>query len=184
MRIETPRLLLRPLEEADLTAFSTYVLDAELSRMYGLPTNMDHDTAAKIFHAFLQGGMTSALVLRETGCMIGHLMVVPPELPAEAMTRLDGKQGVTLAYAVAPGHQRQGLAFEALSAAIGLHVPLLEIDDVLDVYATVTEEVSKEQIDTDVDGTTRRSSGGSSGQHSSGHDGSGHDSSGGSSSGR
>ena len=119
MRIETPRLLLRPLEEADLTAFSTYVLDAELSRMYGLPTNMDHDTAAKIFHAFLQGGMTSALVLRETGCMIGHLMAVPPELPAEAMTRLDGKQGVTLAYAVAPGHQRQGLAFEALSAAIG-----------------------------------------------------------------
>ena len=119
MRIETPRLLLRPLEEADLTAFSTYVLDAELSRMYGLPTNMDHDTAAKIFHAFLQGGLTSALVLRKTSCMIGHLMAVPPELPAEAMTRLDGKQGVTLAYAVAPGHQRQGLAFEALSAAIG-----------------------------------------------------------------
>ena len=119
MRIETPRLLLRPLEEADLTAFSTYVLDAELSRMYGLPTNMDHDTAAKIFHAFLQGGLTSALVLQKTSCMIGHLMVVPPELPAEAMTRLDGKQGVTLAYAVAPGHQRQGLAFEALSAAIG-----------------------------------------------------------------
>lgn len=119
MRIETPRLLLRPLEEADLAAFSTYVMDAELSRMYGLPTNMDHNTAAKIFHAFLQGGMTSALVLRETDCMIGHLMAVPPELPAEAMTRLDGKQGVTLAYAVAPGHQRQGLAFEALSAAIG-----------------------------------------------------------------
>lgn len=119
MRIETPRLLLRPLEEADLASFSTYVMDAELSRMYGLPVGMDHDTAAKIFHAFLRGGKTSALVLRETGCMIGHLMAVPPELPAETMTRLDDKQGVTLAYAIAPGHQRQGLACEALSAAIG-----------------------------------------------------------------
>lgn len=119
MRIETPHLLLRPLVEADLAAFSSYVMDAELSRMYGLPMNMDHDTAAKIFHAFLQGGMTSALVLRETGCMIGHLMAVPPELPAETLTRLDGKQGATLAYAVAPSHQRLGLAFEALSAAIG-----------------------------------------------------------------
>ncbi|MBQ8312848.1 MAG: GNAT family N-acetyltransferase [Clostridia bacterium] len=118
MRIETPRLLLRPLEEADLTAFSAYVMDATLSRMYGLPVGMDHDTAAKIFQAFLRGGKTSALVLRKTGCMIGHLMAVPPELPAEAMTRLDGKQGVTLAYAISPGHQRQGLAFEALSAAI------------------------------------------------------------------
>ena len=46
MRIETPHLLLRPLVEADLAAFSTYVMDAELSRMYGLPMNMDHDTAA------------------------------------------------------------------------------------------------------------------------------------------
>lgn len=118
MRIETPRLLLRPLVEADFAAFSTYVMDAELSRMYGLPVGMDHDTAAKIFHSFLQGSMTSALVLRKTGCMIGHLMAVPPELPAEALTQLDGKQGVTLAYAIAPGHQRQGLAFEALSAAI------------------------------------------------------------------
>ena len=49
----------------------------------------------------------------------------------------------------------------------------LDTETVTDTES-VTEEVSKEQIDTDVDGTTRRS----------GHDGSGRDGSGGSSSGR
>lgn len=34
----------------------------------------------------------------------------------------------------------------AISGAFGLHVPLLEIDDVLDVYATVTEEEIAEKI--------------------------------------
>lgn len=34
----------------------------------------------------------------------------------------------------------------AVSAAFGLHVPLLEIDDVLEVYKTVTEEEIAEKI--------------------------------------
>lgn len=34
----------------------------------------------------------------------------------------------------------------AISAAFGLHVPLLEIDDVLDLYSTVTEEEIKSKI--------------------------------------
>lgn len=34
----------------------------------------------------------------------------------------------------------------AVSAAFGVHVPLLEIDDVLDVYSTVTEEEIQEKI--------------------------------------
>ena len=35
----------------------------------------------------------------------------------------------------------------AISAAFGLHVPLLEVDDVLELYDTVTEDEVKEKID-------------------------------------
>lgn len=116
--IETERLIMRPLIDADFEDFYEYAMDDELSRMYGLPLKKDRERVFKIFSAFLNGGKTYALVYKENQKMTGHLMIVPLELPEEEIEKLGDKKGVTLAFAIAPKYQRKGLIFEALTEVI------------------------------------------------------------------
>ena len=118
MKLQTRRLSLLPMNEGDFSDFRHYLLDGELCRMYGLPAQKDEATVRAIFDTFLRGGMASAVVLRASGRMIGHVLVVPSELP-EAFRELAGSDGVTLAFALSPVHQRQGLMAEALAAVLG-----------------------------------------------------------------
>lgn len=118
MQLATPRLLLRPMQEDDFPCFADYATDVTLCRMYGLPIGMTQERAAKLFHAFLQNEKTYAIILKATNTMIGHLMAVPPELPAEMLATLNNRRGVTMAYAISPAYKQQGFAFEALSAFI------------------------------------------------------------------
>ncbi len=111
--LETPRLHLRTMRVDDDCGFAAYLQDGALCRMYGLPAEQDASVLRQIFASFCTGDKTYALIHRETETMVGHLMVVPPELPSP----LPGT-GVTLAFAVSPAHQRQGLMREALTAVI------------------------------------------------------------------
>ncbi len=110
---DTRRLRIRPLVPEDFSAFAAYVSDGELCRLYGLPVEKDIETIRQIFAAFCQDGKGYAIVRRTTDEMLGHVLVVPPELPS-----LPPGPGVTLAFAVAPGHQRQGLMTEALQTVM------------------------------------------------------------------
>ena len=114
MHIETARLTIRPLECEDFDSFHDYVMDKELSRMYGLPIEKNKEITYKIFKSFLNNGKISALVYKDNSKVIGHVMVVMPELPNEELEKLGEKKGVTIAFAVAKEYQRQGLMQEAL----------------------------------------------------------------------
>lgn len=118
MELQTLRLFLRPMSEADFPDFRHYLLDGELCRMYGLPVCKEEDTIRAIFDSFLQNGKTAAIILRETGRMIGHVLVVPSELPDAFRRTVPRGDGVTLAFALSPEHQRRGLMTEALTAVI------------------------------------------------------------------
>lgn len=111
--METERLTLRPLQKSDFEDFFAYAMDSELCRMYGLPVDKEKDVVYQIFSSFLFGGKTLALVFKSTQKMVGHIIIVPPEFPEQEL--LKDKAGVTLAFAISPAYQRQGLMFEALS---------------------------------------------------------------------
>lgn len=116
--LETKRLLIRPLKESDFEDFYEYAVDDELSRMYGFPLNKEKELTLKIFISFLFGQRTYALICKENQKMIGHLMIVPPELLEPELEKLRGKKGATLAFAINPAYQREGLMFEALNEVI------------------------------------------------------------------
>lgn len=116
--METNRLTLRPLIESDFEDFYEYVIDDELSKMYGFPLNKDKIMASKVFVSFLVGQRTYAIIYKENQKMIGHLMIVPPELPAEELEKFSGTKGVTVSFAMNPAYQRRGLMLEALKEVI------------------------------------------------------------------
>lgn len=116
--LETNRLILRPLTESDFEDFYEYVIDDELSKMYGFPFDKDNIIVSKIFVSFLVGQRTYAISYKENQKMIGHLMIVPPELPQEKLEKLSGKRGVTVAFAINPAYQRRGFMLEALKEVI------------------------------------------------------------------
>ncbi len=113
----TERLLIRPMQDSDETAFINGTADRSLRTAYGLPEDMDAATASKIFRHFRTLPGAYSIVEKRTDDMIGFLLEVDPELPADIAEGLSGK-GRTLAFAVFPPYQRQGYMEEALNAFI------------------------------------------------------------------
>lgn len=118
--METDRLILRPFLPEDESAFLDGVSDAELRRLYGFPAELSAETARRIFARFLTMTAACALVRKADPVMIGFVLDVPPELPAETLQRLP-RTGRTLAFAVFSPYQRQGFMREGLAAVIRRH---------------------------------------------------------------
>ena len=111
--METARLVIRPMADADEGAFTRGISDRDLRVMYGFPAEMDESFPLRIFQQFRGLPGAYALEEKETGEMAGFLLDVAPELPEAISARLPGK-GRTLAYAVYPDYQRRGYMREAL----------------------------------------------------------------------
>ncbi len=117
-QIDTDRLMIRPLEENDFTDFASYASDDELSYMFGWPQSKDIDHIRRIFERLLRGNQTYALYHKDDYKVIGHLTIVAPELPSDKLAILGELKGVTMAFAVAPTYQRQGIMTEVLTTMI------------------------------------------------------------------
>ncbi len=117
MKMETDRLLIRHMNEADEAAFVRGIADPSLRTAYGFPAEMDETVPPQILHHFL--GLENAFALTEKGRgeMIGFLLDTDPELPEDVQAGLP-ENGHTLAFAVFPPRQRQGYMQEALQAYI------------------------------------------------------------------
>ena len=111
--LDTSRLVIRSMTDADEGAFTRGISDRDLRVMYGFPDEMDESFPIRIFRQFRGLPGAYALEEKETGEMAGFLLDVAPELPEEISARLPGK-GRTLAYAVYPKYQRRGYMREAL----------------------------------------------------------------------
>lgn len=122
MFLETERLLLRRIQEEDFPDFCAYAMDEEMCRLMGnapLVTEAD----ARITFDWLKDNEERgyAIVLKETGRMIGNLTVTPVHahlLDQAAQADLAGKEGRGMSFCLARRCWRQGLMSEAVQAVI------------------------------------------------------------------
>ena len=115
--MESARLLIRPMEDGDESAFVRGIADRGLRAAYGFPVDMEDDISVQIFRHFRGLDRALSMVGKEAGEMIGFLLDLAPELPGETASRLPEK-GRTLAYAVFPPYQRKGYMQEALETLV------------------------------------------------------------------
>ena len=119
MFLETERLMLRKIEEADFDAFCGYAMDDEMSRMMG---NALHHTRedARLTFAWLKDKEERCyvLILKETGAVIGHLTVCKVQSELMKLDALCGKKGCSMSFCISRFYRRRGLMEEAVRAVI------------------------------------------------------------------
>lgn len=110
--LETPRLILRVFEEADLDAFAALVADPEVMRFYPSgPRSREHAQRAIAWFRELQdkqGYSLWAVEHKADNRCIGYCGLVPQ--------RIDGNPEVEVGYKLAKAYWNQGLATEAARA--------------------------------------------------------------------
>lgn len=73
IRIETPRLILRPWRTSDLDDFFAYASVPGVGEMAGWMPHQSKEESAQILESFIERRMTLALQLRDSGKVIGSL---------------------------------------------------------------------------------------------------------------
>lgn len=115
--LETERLIIRKLREEDFADFCAFAMDEEMCRMMGRAPMPDEAAARRNFNWLKDMEKRGyALVLKETGHVIGNLTVSEPKLDGVEAVR--GKRGVSLSFSLSRRCQRRGLMLEALRAAL------------------------------------------------------------------
>lgn len=128
LRIETPRLLLRPLQEGDADDLWAIFSDTAVMRYWSTPPWTDRERAGQLIASereALQGrcDLRLGLVLRDGGPLVGTLSLYK----IDALCRR-----ADIGYALGTAHQGRGLMNEALKAVIDLafdHRPGSAFDD-------------------------------------------------------
>lgn len=113
MILETPRLLLRPWEDADAPGLLEYASDPQVGPMAGWKPHESVEESLKIIHGPLAEPETYALVLKQTLRPVGSMGLFPPEqyCPPEELPQ--GAVQLELGYWVARPYWGQGLVPEA-----------------------------------------------------------------------
>lgn len=116
IRLHTPRLILDALRDGDATALYRYRADPAVSRYQGwCPASLDEahcfiERCAAVAPDTPGSWFQRAIRRRDSGELIGDLGL---------HFMADAPATVELGISLAPAHQRQGLAAEALRAALG-----------------------------------------------------------------
>ena len=116
MFLSTERLLLRKWEERDFPDFCAYAMGEEMSRMMGDILYTEEDTRASFDWLKDKEERGYALVLKETGRVIGNLNIVSVQEHLAKLPELRGKRGVGMSFAISRQYRRQGLMSEAVKA--------------------------------------------------------------------
>jgi len=115
---ETERLLLRPFETGDWEAYIDYFSDPEMWRMLGYrPFSVEEDFRGD-FGWRLDNPHVTALVLKETGRVVGHLCAGELNPPLLDREELRGLRGTSLSFSLHRALRRRGLMSEALEALL------------------------------------------------------------------
>ncbi len=111
--LETPRLLLRPWEDADLQDFYEYASVDGVGQMAGWAPHRSIEESKNILKMFIEGKKTFAIVDRKTQKVIGSIGLEERDAPGD----LPG-QGRELGYVLAKPYWGQGLMPEAVQEVI------------------------------------------------------------------
>ena len=118
--VETPRLLLRKVSEADFSYFREDLADREMDRMMlRWPCETEEEIRLGFEWFLHKEERAYAIVHKETGETIGNLTVYNrvPECVANHEA-VQGKNGKALSFAILPVFQRKGYMYEAVSGVI------------------------------------------------------------------
>lgn len=129
MFLETERLIRRKLEEDDFADFCAFAMDDDMCRMMGRAP-MPDEAAARVNFDWLKNREPRgyAIVLKETGRVVGNLTVGKVGDWLMKYAALQGKRGASLSFSIGRAYQRRGLMSEAVSAVIDQLFRLENID--------------------------------------------------------
>ena len=125
IRIETPRLILRPWRQSDLDDFYEYASVDGVGQMAGW---MPHESVQKsqmILDLFIREKKTFALEFKENGKVIGSLGLETGEEQDEIPGTLIGRE---IGYVLSKDYWGRGLMPEAVKAVIGYCFTVLGFD--------------------------------------------------------
>lgn len=128
IRIETPRLILRPWCDGDLSDLYEYASMPGVGEMAGWKHHQDMEESKTILQMFIEHKKTFALELKETGKVIGSLGIErvkdEPEIPYNLLGREIG-------YVLGKDYWGRGLMPEAVKAVIEYCFTVLRYDYLL-----------------------------------------------------
>ena len=128
--LETPRLRLRPLEEADAAALHAIQSDPDHMRFYPHPFSLQEtrDWIGRTRFRYERDGFALLAVEdRSTGEFLGNV--------GPAIQRVDGVDEVELGWSIAPSRAGQGIATEAAIACRDWAFAALPIDHLVSLVA-------------------------------------------------
>ena len=139
MYLETERLTVRRMEEADFPDYLAYATDEETCRMLGTWRPENEAEARESFEwLMVHEKRFYAMVLREEGRCVGHLIVQNfPDIGD--LPELAGLEGRALTFCVAPAYRRRGYAAEAVRAVVDYLFEKRGVDYVNSGYFTFNE---------------------------------------------
>ena len=114
IRIETPRLILRPWEPSDLDDLYEYAQVPGVGEMAGWRHHTSREESAKILDMFIRHKKTLALVLKVSGKVIGSLGLEEMDPDPEGET----KRGREVGYVLSRDYWGKGLMPEAVKSVI------------------------------------------------------------------
>ena len=113
VRLETERLILRPWRAEDLEDFYAYAAIDGLGQMAGWMPHRSMEESEFILNLFIEGKKTFAIVLKETGKVIGSVGIEEPDPDPERE-----RKGREIGYVLHKDHWGRGLMPEAVKAVI------------------------------------------------------------------
>ena len=125
IRIETPRLILRPWRQSDLDDFYEYAGADGVGQMAGWQPHESIQKSQMILDLFIREKKTFALELRENGKVIGSLGLEPREESHGIPEALMGRE---IGYVLSKDYWGRGLMPEALKAVIDYCFTVLDFD--------------------------------------------------------
>ena len=113
--IETERLILRPWQESDLADFYEYASVDGVGQMAGWLPHKSLEESREVLNFFIRGKKTFAIVLKESGKVIGSLGLEDRDAEAEVP---EGSVGREIGYALSKAYWGMGLVPEAVKAVM------------------------------------------------------------------
>ena len=125
LRIETPRLILRPWQESDLEDFFEYASVPGVGEMAGWPHHESVEASREILNRFIEHKKTFALEYKENGKAIGSLGL---ELRGDDPHIPENLKGREIGYVLSKDYWGRGLMCEAVCAVISYCFGTLHFD--------------------------------------------------------
>ncbi len=124
VRIETPRLILRPLRPEDLEDFYAYCSVPGVGEPAGWPHHESMEESKKVLDMLIAEGISFGLELKSTGHLIGTVCIDELETPPE----IENCRGLIMGYDLSMDCWGQGLMPEAVRFVCGYVFDVLGYD--------------------------------------------------------